>query len=201
MTILLRETSTDWFDNSCTSPGAKPAKQITTLFGSSPAVHKVEYDYGGFAKNLIETREYDLDGSLARRTTTVWMEKNPISGTNYITDKLYMTDRKLSESVYDGSGNLVALTKFAYDGELLAAGTSAQKWPGTSGTYLTRGNQTSVQKWINTSNSWIETRSLYDTSGNVVKQFDAKGSRNRPTYRPVHVDVLRCRECLATRCS
>lgn len=78
-----------------------------------------------------------------------------------------------SVTVYDGSGNELQQTTYAYDASsLVSSGTKT----GLVAAPGSRGNATSVSRWLNTSNSYLTTSYTYYDNGNVHTKVDACGN-------------------------
>jgi YD repeat-containing protein len=125
---------------------------------------------------LTEKREYDFGqghpGALLRSTDYTWLQRDPTQGVAYGWPSpqggAHILDRKTSEVVYDGSGNIVAQTKWVYDN-------------GSAGPYP-RGNLTAMSKWRNTDNTWLTTKYVYYGDGNIGSKQDPNGNITNYIY-------------------
>jgi len=170
--------------------------RVTTTLNDSNQVTKVEYGYDTFTAlvptfgggvqsltkpidNIVEQPEYGFGvgtpGALARKTVNTWLKVNSINGQDYTATSLFIMNRKGSEAIYDGAGNLKAQNQFEYDSyaETTAASGAVQHDPAFNTSYTTRGNLTASKRWRNTDAAWLETRNrLFDDAGNVLKTRD-----------------------------
>jgi len=156
-------------------------------------------DTGGFAKteifydnvnnasanNVTETKEYDFDNTLKRRTVTSYLTTNPDNGNiNYSTDDIFLLRLPTQQSVYEGATEkartVYKYDKYANDGNnatLTDYGPSVTGHDAAYGTgKTTRGNPTAVGQWLNTNGSTLLTYSRYDTLGNIISTKDPRGN-------------------------
>ncbi len=131
-----------------------PIRSTTTL-NDANQVTKVEWDYGLNA-NVIEQREFGFGAGTPpatpiRKTTYTWLAVNSVNGQDYTSSSIHILDRKATEIVKDGAGNIVAQSQFEYDkydssanhAPLQASGAVQHESAyGTS--YTTRGKITAV---------------------------------------------------------
>jgi len=171
-----------------TAYGAFPYKSSETTTLANGLVTKTELDYqtatrlysvpgSGFPAtsttaptgNVVEKREFDYGqgapGPLLRRTDTAWAYATPTAPFN---------NRKTSDVIYGGSGNVVAQTTFEYDNytQGLAASGATQHDSAFGTSYGTRGNTTAINRWRNTDGAWLTTRNQFDDAGNVLGTTD-----------------------------
>lgn len=196
---LLRTTQTDY--NQLFSGVAKSDSlpiRVTTTLNDTNQVTKVEYDYDSYVAtayggpateyydNVIEQREYaygtGAPGALVRKTDYTWLKTNAVNGADYTSTAIHIFDRKATEKVYDGAGNLIAQSQFEYDRydtsanhATLQASGAVQHDSAFGTSYTTRGNVTAAQHWRNTDGVWLSTYSQFDDAGNPLKAIDFGG--------------------------
>lgn len=139
--------------------------------------------------NITEKREYaygqGAPGPLVRKTTYTWLHLNPnTANQDYMSSAINNVHRKLSETVYDGSGNMVSQSTYDYDNysTALQASGAAQHDAGYTTSYLTRGNLTTSKRWLNTTSSWLTSTNTYDDAGNALSTTDPGGHATSLSY-------------------
>jgi YD repeat-containing protein len=147
----------------------------------SPLLSKSEYDFGVGAP-----------GALLRKTVYEWLQLDtpsyepPLCSGSVSSGGENILDRKTSETVYDGSGNLMAQTKYEYDNYTAGIATS-----GATTNYASAvgnpGNLTAVSRWNSTTSAWLVTRYQYDNVGNVVSKTDPNGNVTKYSYADNYV--------------
>ncbi|HEY3103129.1 MAG TPA: RHS repeat-associated core domain-containing protein [Pyrinomonadaceae bacterium] len=137
------------------------------------------------ANNVSEVREYDFDGSLKRRSTTIY-----VTGSYQNDDSIHLLGLSLVQTVFDANGNQVAQATNEYDNYSGDGNHAPLQDYGAVighdinyGSALTaRGNLTAAGHWLNTNNSIIYSFPRYDILGNVVGTKDAKGNITELSY-------------------
>lgn len=152
---------------------ALPTVQTTTLPNGMVSQIQWSYDWrNAIIGDTVLTDKYEYDfgagapGPLLRHTVYTWLQRvNPAYDWPGAPDYGgHILDRKTSETVYDGSGNLVAQTNYVYD---------CNNSPCAS---VPRGNLTSVSRWDSATSAWLTTSYQYDSYGNVISKTDPKGN-------------------------
>ena len=140
-----------------------PQLEVTKALSTTP--------FAGTLGKIIAQRDYDYgtgaSGSLLRaRSATYLCQSTSSYFSMNIIDPLY------SETVSDGSNNVIAQSRYRYDEtEPVASGVAVQH-DSSPQAGLYRGNQTSVGKWLNTTNSYLTTTSTYYDTGMVQQIVD-----------------------------
>ncbi len=166
-----------------------PTIQTTTL--GNGMVSQIQWSYNlwtVFANDsvLTEERVYDYgQGAPATQPSKItdytWLHRdNP---TYYgwpepgepLGAGVHICDRKTSETVHDGSGKLIAETKYAYD-------------YGNPATYGAGGLLTSAQEWRSTDGAWLTTSYTYGQFGNVASKTDPNGNLTQYSYTDNYTD-------------
>jgi len=189
--------------------GASLPISKTTTWAATTQVSKVETDYETMTVNMFpngeygpasapvtwgnikEKREYDwgsgAPGLLLRRTTYSYLHTdtsvNPNSNrTLYLAKNI--ADRPTSEVVKDGSGNIIAQTKYYYDEGTLTPTSNAVQHNYTTfpSTYKIRGNLTRISRWLNATGAWLDTTYTYDDLGNRLSMTDSLGHQTTYDY-------------------
>jgi RHS repeat-associated protein len=163
--------------------GDTTTRVSTTTWNQSNFVTKVETDRDSlsfnngldsvFVDTPIEVREYSYGsgapGSLLRRTHYTYLHETGSAAASYL--KANIINRPVSRIVYDGSGNRVAETDYAYDdpARLIPSGITTQHG---APPFAVRGNLTSVSKWLNTGSSPIVSYTNWYDTGVVYQSID-----------------------------
>jgi len=197
------ETITTDYDQRVTGAPV-PIRNTTTWVGTNQ-VKKIEMDYetitapmfpNGSAGpstapvtwgNVSALREYDwgtgAPGSLLRQTLTSYLHTdttvNPNANrTAYLARNI--ADRPTAIIIKDGSGTIVAQTKYFYDeGGLISTSSNPalnHDYTNFSSNFMIRGNLTRVQRWLNTTSTWLTTSYAYDDLGNKRTMTDPNGN-------------------------
>ena len=164
------------------APPALPTVQTTTLDNGMVSQIQWSYNLNNPAMNdsvLTEERVYDYGngapGTLLKRTDYTWLHRdNPVyygwPASQYSgSEGAHICDRKTSETVYDGSGKMMAQTKYVYD-------------YGNPATYGAAGLLTSVSKWRSTDGAWLTTNYTYERLGLLASKTDPKGNVTQYSY-------------------
>ena len=136
--------------------------------------------------NLLEQRDYDFGqgavGPLLKTTDYTWLQTNPVNSADYTSSQIYILDRKLSEKVFDGSGNQKAQTTYEYDnytGGIVISGAAQHGTVANSygPTYTTCvAMWTAVNRWRSTDGAYLTNRNVQsDDAGNVLVMSDPAG--------------------------
>jgi hypothetical protein len=161
-----------------------PTTQTTQLDNGMVAQTQWTYDCyfpGSGDAVLTEEQVYDYGqgtpGPLLKVTDYTWLHRDKPSVYGWPTNSggANILNRKTSEVVHDGSGNLIAQTTFGYD-------------YGAPETYGARGNMTSVSRWRNTDKAWLTTQRFYDAYGNLAQVQDANGNPTTYSYSDNYSD-------------
>lgn len=185
--------------SSCSGGGAPSLPTVQTTILDNGMESQVQWTYDCHQPQsedtvLTEKREYDFGqgspGPLLRRTDYTWLQRDPTVGTAYgwptAQGGSHILDKKTSEVVYDGSGNVIAQTKWVYDNAA----------PGS----YPRGNLTSISKWRNTDNTWLTTTYAYDGHGNLSSKQDPNNNVTTYSYADNYTDgVNRNSDAFLTR--
>jgi RHS repeat-associated protein len=182
------ETGGQIAQNQLMTVPALPTIQTTTL--DNGMVSQIQWSYNLWGSNsndsvLTEERVYDFGqgaaGALLKRTDYDWLHRdNPsaygwpvivYSGGSW-TGGNHICDRKTSEAVYDGSGKMIAQTKYVYD-------SNNGGGPGLL---------TSVQKWRSTDGAWLTTSYTYGAFGNVATMTDSNSNLTQYSYADNYTD-------------
>jgi len=134
-----------------------PITQIatTTTIGSLSSNHVELLNAAGLP---TETDDYNFGSSTAARKTV----------TSYASLANNIQNRPSSITVYDGTGNIAAQTRYSYDDFTLASSGVS----GLAAISGARGNQTTVQRLVSSSAS-VSSYNHYDNAGQVVSSTDA----------------------------
>ncbi len=180
----LQKEITVAYDSTC---DVRPMRYTTLLTrpGTSSLVSKVEYTYGDvncWNRNIQWIKEWDygsgVPGSLLRQTYISYLSLAQYTSINII-------DRPLSRIVYDGAGNIVRQTQYAYDETqpVTTNGTApGHDYTNYSSSFITRGNLTSEKRWRNTDGAWLTTTHTYDDLGNLRSTTDPSGHTTMFSY-------------------
>ena len=157
-----------------------PTVQTTTL--DNGLVSQIQWDYDCWSPAekdsvLIEAREYDYGsgapGSLLRKTDYTWLQRDNPTAYGWPTaggaGGANILDHKTSETVYDGSGNLVSQIKYIYDG-------SNSGGP---------GELTSVRKLVTYESgpsNWLTTQYSYNANGTLAVKTDPENNTTTYSY-------------------
>jgi RHS repeat-associated protein len=139
--------------------------------------------YTGSYGEITETREYDYDGSLLRRTDYTYkaFDGSPMAPSFFAANRL---DAIGSITTYDGSGNLVSQVKYGYDEfSLQPSGVTTQLDTATANAGI-RGNRTSESHWLNTTNTMLTTSTHYYDTGTPYQVTDPGGHTSTVSYGP-----------------
>jgi len=125
----------------------------------SPVTSKLEYDYGVGAP-----------GALLRKTVYDWLQLDYPQV--YTEGPDWIMDRETRETVYNGSGTMVADTKYIYD----------------NGSPGGNANVTSIEKWSNTANAYLTTQMSYNPGGTLASTVDPNGNTTSYGYIDNYTD-------------
>ncbi len=156
--------------------------QIDTTLDNG-LVSRVALGYDQF-NNITDRKEYDFGsgapGGLLRDTVTYYV-------TDATHDDIPVRLLRLPSqvNVYDGSGNLAALTYYDYDeGSISDAPGVIGHDPNVGTGDNLRGNLTSKSSWINNTNSYATEAYSYDIAGNLIGYTDARANADSTLPKP-----------------
>jgi RHS repeat-associated protein len=137
--------------------------------------------FTGSYGEVTETREYDYDGSLIRRTDYTYKAFDGSSNSaSYFAANLL---RKVSSiTTYDGGGHQVAQIKYGYDELPLQASGVTTQLDSTSANAGIRGNRTSENHWLNTTGGMLTTTTSYYDTGTPYQITDPGGHTTTNIY-------------------
>jgi RHS repeat-associated protein len=122
--------------------------------GDSPMTEKLEYDYGAGSH-----------GALLRQTNYSWLQT--VDPNTYKLNGIFVMDRKVEETVYNGSGTMVADTINQY------------------GPFV---DISQVQKWSSTNNAYLTTQYAEGQYGNIIDITDPNGNVTSYSYTDNYTD-------------
>jgi RHS repeat-associated protein len=172
---------------------ALPTIQTTTLDNGMVSQTQWSYDLWNTDGNdsvLTEKRVFDYGsgapGPLLKRTDYDWLHRDDPAdygwscGVSCPTWRpMHICDKKTSETVYDGSGKLIAQTKYVYD----------NNDPSAYGAVGPPALLTSASTWRSTDGAWLTTSYQYNgLYGNVTKKTDPNGYVTNYSYSDNYSD-------------
>ncbi|NOK71559.1 MAG: hypothetical protein GFH25_541324n2 [Chloroflexi bacterium AL-N10] len=167
-----RETREYWYEG-----GSTPVVKTTVYEYRESAQSQNDKDQKAQFGNLTNIREYvgDSSGTLVRNTQRYYIARNTAS--------TYIADRMWGETITDGTGKLLSLTHWLYDGATVAENPAS----------LSRGNLTLERRYFNIpptgccANITLQGRDIrygYDSYGNTTTEstYDGPGTHLNGTY-------------------
>lgn len=145
----------------------RPASMQDTIYdGGAPATTEIAYGYDGYG-NVNQTF-FKGDTALAgdERTEKTFYATPADSAT-------YRVAFPMKTQVWDANGTLVAENQYQYDGT-----PTTQLPPGT----VDKGNVTQFHRWLSVPNSFVTSKSEYNSYGQITAVIDANGIRTQTVY-------------------
>lgn len=171
---LQKSVTTDYTPNAAGNiyPLLPVRKTITLDDGQ---VSKTEWDYD--FRNLFEAdspvteqREFDYGtgapGGLLRRTDYSWLQVDNPTVYSLQPGGIWFMDGQTMQTVYDGAGNLVADTRFQYNGTTLST----------------------IKQWSSTDDAYLSTQIGHDGYGNIASITDPLGHQTTFDYTDNYSD-------------
>src|ERR1019366_1480534 len=141
--------------------------------------------------NPTQTLEYDYGigskGALLRSTSYTYQHN---SNSAYLNANI--TNRVTQKTVFDGNGNQMAATQYAYDTTTITSTNNAvpqHDYSNYSSSNAVRGNVTSVSRWLSATNSWLTTTNYYNDVGNLIQTTDPGGHTYYLSYADNFTDA------------
>jgi RHS repeat-associated protein len=178
---LLQTVSKTWSSDrdlptiGITYPNGQAALVVHCYDSNEQPIETDEYDFGTGAAALPTCASGRPPGAAAgpllRRTVTSYATSAAMAA-NHVVDK------PASVIVYDGSGNRVAETDFAYDTPAGSATSGIVQHPGNCNC----GNLTQQSQWLSTGGTTLNTTYTNDDTGQRLSMTDPRGNQTTYSY-------------------